>query len=192
MTLSLIVAHDLNGGIGLGGNLPWTLKDDLKAFKQTTMGHTLIVGHTTFAGMPQLVGRDVVVITQQHFVSTSFPQKERVWPAPDMKSALQLARLISVDQPPLADSKIFIAGGERVYRDFLPYVDEIHLTLVFDAAPCDRHFRLKLEEWTYDVQSFHAKDARNSHAFIRALLRRKGPALDPFNVKVGSSYTKVV
>ena len=66
MIISLIVAVEQSGGIGKQGNIPWRLRDDLKLFKQTTMGHHLIVGRVTYESIGKaLPGRHMLVITRQ-------------------------------------------------------------------------------------------------------------------------------
>ena len=46
--LELIAAVAANGVIGRGGTLPWHLPDDLKHFKQLTLGHAIIMGRRTY------------------------------------------------------------------------------------------------------------------------------------------------
>ena len=46
--IKLIVAVGENGVIGNKGEIPWRLPDEMKHFKETTMGHTVVMGHTTW------------------------------------------------------------------------------------------------------------------------------------------------
>jgi len=48
MRISIIAAVAENGVIGRQGQLPWRLSDDLRRFKQRTMGHTIIMGRRTW------------------------------------------------------------------------------------------------------------------------------------------------
>ena len=59
-----IVARSINGVIGLDGGLPWRCKGDLQFFKRTTMGRKIVVGRTTFEGLPLLKGREIFVLTR--------------------------------------------------------------------------------------------------------------------------------
>lgn len=59
-----IVARSENGVIGKDGGLPWRCKGDLQFFKRTTMDRKIIVGRTTFDGLPPLKGRDIYVLTR--------------------------------------------------------------------------------------------------------------------------------
>ena len=63
-TLTLVVAVGENGAIGRDGGLPWHLPADLKHFKDTTMGGTMVMGRRTFESFPRpLPGRRHVVMT---------------------------------------------------------------------------------------------------------------------------------
>lgn len=59
-----LVARSENGVIGKDGGLPWRCKGDLQFFKRTTMDRKIIVGRTTFDGLPPLKGRDIYVLTR--------------------------------------------------------------------------------------------------------------------------------
>ena len=63
--LAIIVAHAQNGTIGLAGNMPWRLPEDLKHFKEVTMGHPVIMGRVTHESIGRpLPGRDNIVISR--------------------------------------------------------------------------------------------------------------------------------
>lgn len=62
--VALILAHDLNYGIGKDGKLPWKVKEDLKHFKEVTIGHDLIVGRKTAECLPPLKGRNLHVVSR--------------------------------------------------------------------------------------------------------------------------------
>ena len=65
MRISIIVAVAENGVIGRGGALPWRLSDDLRRFKQLTMGHTIIMGRRTWESIGRaLPGRRTLVVTR--------------------------------------------------------------------------------------------------------------------------------
>ncbi len=65
MTVRLIAAMSSEGIIGIGNDLPWSLKDDLKHFKALTMGRAVVMGSKTFDSIGQpLPGRHNIVITR--------------------------------------------------------------------------------------------------------------------------------
>ena len=55
MKLPIIAAIGKNNELGLNNNLIWHLKGDMKFFKETTIGHTIIMGRKTFESLPQLL-----------------------------------------------------------------------------------------------------------------------------------------
>ena len=64
--ISIIVAASENGAIGVEGELPWRLSDDLKRFKAVTMGKPIVMGRKTWESIGRpLPGRQNIVITRQ-------------------------------------------------------------------------------------------------------------------------------
>jgi len=112
-----IAAMSENRVIGAEGKIPWHIPDEFKWFKQATMGHVLVMGRKTFESIGKpLPGREIVILSRQ----------------PQYTFGLIRARggldEIRLDQFP--GKKIFIAGGAEIYRQALPYCDEIYLTVV--------------------------------------------------------------
>ena len=63
--LALIVCRARNHVIGRGGRMPWHEPDDLRRFRALTMGHTLIMGRATFAGLGRMLpGRHIIVLSR--------------------------------------------------------------------------------------------------------------------------------
>lgn len=69
MTLSILVAHDLQRVIGFENQLPWHLPNDLKHVKKLSTGHTLVMGRKTFEsiGKPLPNRRNVVLTTDTNY-----------------------------------------------------------------------------------------------------------------------------
>ena len=66
MKISIIVAASANNVIGVGGGLPWHLPEDLKRFKEVTMGKPMIMGRATYDSIGRaLPGRTSIVVTRQ-------------------------------------------------------------------------------------------------------------------------------
>jgi dihydrofolate reductase len=117
MRVSAIVAMGTNRAIGLEGALPWRLPEDLKRFKRLTLGHTLGGGRRTYESIGRpLPGRRMVVLTRQPGWSA-----EGVQVARSLEEALELAA---------GDDEVFIAGGAEVYREALPRVQRLYLTVL--------------------------------------------------------------
>ncbi len=133
MTLSLIVAIARNGVIGAGGALPWRVSEDLRHFKATTMGHTLIVGRKTMSALPPLPGRRLVVMT-------------RNYPGGGLRCAATIEDAVAAARE--TDPEPFVIGGAEVYRAALPHVSRIYLTEIDRDAEGDTFFHLDRTGWT--------------------------------------------
>lgn len=132
MKIALIAAVDRNLLIGNEGGLPWRLPADLKRFKSLTMGKPLVMGRKTFEtiGKP-LPGRTTVIMTR----SPGW-QHEGCRTAASLSEAVDLGRVLCGEQH---CDELMIAGGEEVYRQFLPICDRIYLTAI-DSVFSGRHF----------------------------------------------------
>ena len=63
-----IAAMSENRVIGRGSLIPWHLPEDFKWFKQTTLGHVLVMGRKTFESIGRpLPGRETIVLTRSGF-----------------------------------------------------------------------------------------------------------------------------
>ena len=132
MILSIIVAASRNNVIGRDNGLPWRLPEDLRHFKQLTMGKPLIMGRRTFdsIGRP-LPGRTMLVVTRQ-------PGWHRDGVIVCASPAEAIARAETLLQP--GQEEVMVAGGEEIYRQCLPRVDRIYLTRVDVDVDGDARF----------------------------------------------------
>lgn len=159
---SLIVAMSTNDVIGRDGGLPWHLPADLRHFRQTTMGHHLIVGRRTWeeVGKP-LPGRDMVVVTRNPVFSVP-----DVRVAHSLEEALELAR---------DDDEPFVGGGAQIYRLALQreLVDRLYVTRVHVEVVGDTHFPpVEWERWRLVSEQFRPPDERNIHALSFLIYER--------------------
>lgn len=118
--ISIIVAIGSNNVIGKNGALPWHLPEDLKRFKQLTMGHPIIMGRKTHESIGKpLPGRVNIVITRQ---------KGYTAPGCEVFSSFEEAVAKYKDQDP------FVIGGAEIYRVALPLADRLYITEVHPNA----------------------------------------------------------
>lgn len=116
--ISLILACDLNGTIGIDNKLPWGhLKADMKHFMDHTNGKLVVFGRKTFEAMNKpLPNRQVLILSNSNFKSEygdTFNSIDDILDAYDK-----------------SDKDLVVCGGMNVYEQFMPYVQEIYLTLV--------------------------------------------------------------
>lgn len=113
-----------NGVIGDGPDIPWRLPGEQALFKEVTLGHTLVMGRTTYESIGRpLPGRTTIVLTRSPSWSAT-----GVLVAHSFEEALDLADTLD----PAA--QVMVAGGGEVYAAALPHADEQVLSLV-DLAP---------------------------------------------------------
>lgn len=119
--------------IGRGYHLPWHIPDDLKRFKRLTSGFPILMGRRTFESLLHqfggpLKGRRNIVLSGAPGDWASLPDVE-VYPTLEMA-------LGSVAH----EERVFIGGGARVYKQFLPVADRMELTLVEGEFEGDTYF----------------------------------------------------
>lgn len=109
MIKTIVAAHDPNLVIGKEGGLPWRYPEDLKHFKKTTLGHTIIMGRGVFEELNEipLPGRTNVVLS----TTRSY---ENVDSYDSLKEALNACD----------EDEVFIIGGGVLYRDALDIADK--------------------------------------------------------------------
>lgn len=127
---SIIAAIGKNNELGLKGGLVFHIKEDMQFFKETTMGHPILMGLTTFKSIGRpLPGR-------KNYVLTHNPEglPEGVFPVTDLDSF--------VHENLESDEEIFVIGGANVYNQMLPYATNLYLTEIDAAADADVFFPL--------------------------------------------------
>lgn len=153
MIISLIVAVSRNGVIGKKNKLPWHLSSDLKRFKEITMGKPVIMGRKTFESIGKpLPGRLNIILTcKKEF------QDNEVKIAGSVEDALSL-----VDD----HKEVMIIGGDSVYRQFLPIVSRIYLTLIEAEIEGDSFFPdINQDDWIEIFREQHSQDDKNDHSY---------------------------
>ena len=129
MIISIIVATGTHRQIGLDGKMPWHIQTEFKHFKETTMGHHLIMGRKTFESIGKpLPGRTTIVLT--HDSAWSHPS---VLKASTLHDALELAKS-------RGETEVFICGGASVYEQALPLCQRLYLSLIDYSGPADIFF----------------------------------------------------
>ncbi len=160
--ISLIVAASTNNVIGADGALPWRLSDDLRRFKEITMGRPIVMGRKTWESIGRpLPGRQNIVISRQpDFVADGCDV---------VASAIE-----AISAADDAD-EIMVIGGSQVYQLFLPDAGRLYLTRVHAEINGDTFFPvISDKDWRLVDEQHHAADERNEHAFSLLLLERVG------------------
>ena len=165
MTISLIIAMDVNGVIGRSGALPWHLPADLKHFKKLTTGRTVVMGRKTFdsIGKPLPDRRNVVLTRNRAFCQPG------VIVVYNLTDALRGAE---------GEDEFFVAGGAEVYRQTIDKAEKVYQTLVHSEVDGDTRFtEFDPSAWYLVEDEFHEPDADHDFPFSFRLYERpkKGP-----------------
>lgn len=141
--VAAVVAIGKNRELGYEGKLLWHIPDDLKRFKRLTLGHPLIIGRKTFesivgyTGGP-LPGRTNIIVTR------NVEWSPQIYREPFSGNPVVVARTleegieIAKQQP--GSEEIHIGGGAEIYRQALPYITKLYLTLIDDSKDADSFF----------------------------------------------------
>src|SRR5438105_34368 len=128
--IALVVAKAANGVIGDRGRIPWRLPEDMRRFKQLTMGKPCLMGRKTWESLPKkpLPERLNIVVTRDPRFAA-----EGTVVVHSFDGAVARAEAESANE-------IAVIGGEEIYRAALPCADVIYLTDVLAEFPGDAWF----------------------------------------------------
>ena len=138
-----LVARSKNGVIGLDGGLPWRCKGDLQFFKRTTMDRKIVVGRTTFEGLPPLKGRELFVLTRN----------------PDARFEGATAVFSPADIPVDA----IVCGGAAIYDLMIPQCEQLLVTTVKKEVEGDTFFN---DQWLEDFQPVETIEETDEYSIV--------------------------
>ena len=121
--MTAIVAVCENGGIGKDGALLFHIREDLRRFRQLTLGKTVVIGRKTLESLPGgrgLPDRRNLVLTRDRNFSAAGAEV--------------------IHDPAEAPEDAVVIGGESVYRQLLPQCDTVYVTKIFASPQADAFF----------------------------------------------------
>lgn len=132
-SVEAIAAIGRNRELGKGNELLWRIPEDLKRFKELTMGHPVILGRKTFESIVAHLGKPLPGRT--NIVVTRAPDwaHEGVMRANSVEEAVEMGKRIDAE-------RVFIGGGAQIYEAALPYTDVLRLTVIDDTQDADTFF----------------------------------------------------
>lgn len=145
MSISFIVAIDLQRTIGKGDKIPWHLTSDLKRFKSITSGHTVVMGRRTFESIGKpLKNRTNVVLSRDYDLCY-----DGAYVTDSVDEILKLSE----------DQEVIVIGGEQIYNLFSSHVEKIYLTVVAYIFEGNVKFPyLDLSGWNVDYKEIVNND----------------------------------
>ena len=142
--MKAIVAVDLNWGIGCGGNLLQRIPEDMKFFKQMTLGKVVVMGRETFDSLPEkapLKDRVNIVLSK-----SAVSGDNGVIICRSLKELFKQIEKYNTEN-------VFIIGGESVYTQFLPYCEEAYVTRIQNEYLADKYFINLDKEKSWELKS---------------------------------------
>jgi dihydrofolate reductase len=120
----LVAAVASNGIIGSNGRLPWHFPEELKHFKEVTLGHPVIMGRRTWESLKgALPGRKNIVVTRTPGYQAS---------GASVAASLQAALALCAGAP-----KAMVIGGNQLFAESLPLAAGLELTEIHKDYPGD-------------------------------------------------------
>ena len=137
--ISMISSVGKNGELGRKNELIWHIPKDMKFFKNTTMGHVVVMGKNTYESLPgDLPGRKMVVLSFDKIIGNV----ETVYSVEEI-----------LDKYLDKDEEVFIIGGASIYSQFIKYANKLYLTEIDDeCSDADTFFpEFDKNEWDREV-----------------------------------------
>ena len=156
----MIAALDKNGVIGVDGGLPWRLPDEMRFFRQTTLGKPIVMGRKTYEsiGKPLKKRTNIILTRNPDYVA------EGCLVVDSAEKALSIT--------PDAE-EIVIAGGGVIYDLFLPQATRLYLSYVETEVDGDIYFpTIDDANWRETWRNEHPADERHAYSFCSVILER--------------------
>ncbi len=157
--IALIAAIADNGVIGNQGKLPWSLPEDLRWFKENTLGKPIIMGRKTFESLGRVLPqRHHIIITRKDNYTVDH---SAVTVVHNLADALGAAQQHALDNDML---QAFIIGGAEIYALALQAdcIDQLYLTEVQSSPEGDAYFpNWQRQKWRETFHSQHSPSENN-------------------------------
>lgn len=136
--IELIAAIGKNNELGYNNGLIWKIKEDLKQFKQITMGKKLIMGYNTYMSLPnKLVGRDYIILTRKNM---------------EIENAIIYHSREDLIKNIKKDERYIVIGGAQIYKLFIDDVYLMYLTHIDDTFKLADAYFPTLNEDNYEKE----------------------------------------
>ncbi len=123
---SIIAAIGKNRELGKDGDLVFRIKEDMKFFKKTTMGHKILMGHKTWDSLPgKLPGRENIVVARDEVEGAD-------------RTIRDLVEFVQENRG--EEEEIFVIGGAMIYNELIGVTDNLYLTEVEVEVEADTFF----------------------------------------------------
>lgn len=167
MRISIIAAKSDNGVIGKDGGLPWSMPADERFLMKTIRHGYLLTGRKSFEsnqGSTLFAGRQFVLITRHQ----DYDPGPGGHIAHSVEAGIAHARAQQAEQ-------LWILGGAEIYRQALPYADDMYITEIHTYVEHGDAFFPDVEpaDWEEQWREPHPADADNEHAYTFVYYRKQ-------------------
>ena len=151
--MNAIVAVDRNWAIGNQGQLLVSIPNDHKMFRKETLNKVILYGRKTLETFPMsqpLDRRRNIILSRNPEFSVKNAEIAR-----SVEEALSMVK----DVP---EEDVYVIGGATIYKEFLPYVDTVHVTRVDYSYAADAWFPNLDEDpdWEVTAESTSASESK--------------------------------
>lgn len=146
--VTIIAAIGKNRELGKNNDLIWHLPEDLKFFKENTLGKPIVMGLNTLYSLPRkLKDRQYIVLTNQEVELDD-----------DIIIAKSMDELLDIIRK--RDDEVMIIGGASIYKQMIEYADKMLLTEVdAECKDADVYFPdFDRNDWNSEVLSSHVTE----------------------------------
>lgn len=162
MKVTLIAAMDKNRVIGYKNDIPWRIPRDWAYVKETTRGHSIIMGRRNFESIGRILPerRNIILTKNRGF----FYEGSEV--AHSVEEVFELCE---------REQEIFVFGGEEIYNAFLPYTEKMHITKISHEFEGDTLFpEVDFSEWIEVTVQKGIQDDKNLYSYSFHVYEKKG------------------
>ncbi len=157
MRIAIVVAVSRNGVIGRDGGLAWKISDDLKRFREITLGKPVVMGRKTYDSIGRPLPERVNIVVTRRAAPI-----DGVLTAASVEAALRLGADAGAH---LDTEEICVIGGAEIYALALPLASRVYLTEVEAEIPGDTYFPpLDPSLWSRRPAGRAERSSRNEHS----------------------------
>jgi dihydrofolate reductase len=161
MILSIIAAIGKNNELGKGSTLLWHMPADMKHFRETTSGHSVIMGRKTFESLkgPLPNRRNIIVTRDENY------KKEGIEATNSLEEAIEKTE---------KEEEVFIIGGGELYKQSISFAQKLYITKIdAEDIDADTHFPAIGKEWQEISRKKCEPDEKNPQAYTFLIYERK-------------------
>lgn len=155
--ITLIAAIGVNRELGYKNGLIWSIPEDLRFFRENTLGKYIVMGMNTLNSLPKLLpNRKHIVLTRRNIELD-----------PNIIVIHSIEELLSYIE--LLDEEVMVIGGAQIYSQMIEYADKMLLTEINDSKYADVYFpSFSIDDWDRELLSNHKyEDIDYSHVMYK-------------------------